>query len=56
MARRRVGRRIVLSVFVGLAYAAGWEDVAQVVVRGAVRAADPVFGHDLAFYVFTLPV
>jgi uncharacterized membrane protein (UPF0182 family) len=46
----------VLSVFVGLAYAGSWEDVLKWWYAVPFERTDPLFGRDLAFYVFTLPV
>jgi len=46
----------LLSLFIGLAQAENWETFLK--WRSAVpfERTDPVFGHDLGFYVFTLPV
>jgi uncharacterized membrane protein (UPF0182 family) len=46
----------LLSVFVGLAYAGSWEDVLKWWYAVPFEHTDPLFGRDLAFYVFTLPV
>src|SRR4030095_14477606 len=46
----------VVSVGLGLAYAARWEDVLKWWYGTAFERQDPLFGRDLSFYLFTLPV
>jgi hypothetical protein len=45
----------LLSVFVALGYADSWEDVLKWWYAVPFDRSDPLFGRDLAFYVFTLP-
>jgi len=51
-----LGAASVLSVAIGLGYSASWEDVLKWWHAVPFERLDPVFGHDLAFYVFALPV
>jgi uncharacterized protein len=46
----------LLAFFVGLSYAGGWEDFLKWQYAVPFGRTDPLFGRDLAFYVFTLPV
>ena len=46
----------LLSFFIGLAYAGNWESFLKWWYAVPFARTDPLFGHDLAFYVFTLPV
>ena len=46
----------VLGVFVGLAQASHWQIFLRWLHGVPFGRTDPVFGHDLSFYVFTLPV
>ncbi len=44
------------SVIAALAAAGTWRDLAQFVYRTPFGSVDPVFGRDIAFYVFTVPM
>lgn len=46
----------LLSLFIGLTYAASWESFLKWWYAVPFDKMDPLFGRDLAFYVFTLPV
>ncbi len=46
----------VISVLLGLAASSQWQDVLKFFSSTPFGAADPVFGKDIAFYVFSLPV
>lgn len=50
------GASVVLSLFVALAVAAQWGAVLQFAYRIPFGVADPVFGRDVGYYVFSLPV
>ncbi|MGH7672588.1 MAG: UPF0182 family protein, partial [Gemmatimonadales bacterium] len=58
----RLVRRLALPAALGLALlfaiggAGGWLRVLQLLHRTPFGAADPVFGRDLSYYVFTVPV
>ncbi|MBI3973212.1 MAG: UPF0182 family protein [Chloroflexi bacterium] len=58
----RLGRQVAwlaglaLAVFMGLIAAAQWEAVLRALHAVPFGVADPLFGNDVAFYVFTLPV
>ena len=47
---------LILSVIMGLAAAAEWDDVLRFLHRMPFGVADPVFGQDVGFYMFTLPL
>jgi uncharacterized protein len=47
---------IVISIIVGIAYSARWEDILLFLNRGSFGYADPLFGKDASFFMFTLPV
>ena len=47
---------IVVAVLVGLVAASAWLDVLRFLHRTPFGTTDPVFGRDVAYYVFTLPV
>ena len=49
------GGTLLLSVFVGLVVATQWDMALQFVYRTPFGVADPVFGRDVSYYVFTLP-
>lgn len=51
-----VGVASLLSIFIGLGYAGDWETLLKWWYAVPFGQADPLFGNDLAFYVFTLPV
>jgi len=46
----------VLAVFVGIAQAAHWQTFLRWLDAVPFGRTDPVFGNDIAFYVFTLPL
>jgi len=46
----------LLSFFIGLTYAGNWESFLKWWYAVPFAKTDPLFGRDLAFYVFTLPV
>jgi uncharacterized membrane protein (UPF0182 family) len=47
---------IVIAVIVGLSYSGRWQAVLLFLNRQDFGYADPLFGKDASFYVFTLPV
>jgi hypothetical protein len=47
---------IVIGLFFGLAAAGNWQEVLKFLSSTAFGVADPVFGRDIAFYLFSLPV
>ena len=47
---------LVLALFIGLAVSSGWMPVLQFLNQTAFGVTDPVFGRDLGYYVFTLPI
>jgi uncharacterized protein len=58
---RLVGRVTVpaalgVAVLLGLAAAGAWLDVLRFIHRTPFGATDPVFGRDVAYYVFSMPV
>ncbi len=55
---RRVARPVALGVAVllGLGASGAWLDVLRFIHRTPFGTIDPVFGHDVSYYVFTLPV
>src|SRR5881396_3298230 len=58
----RLVRRLALpsalafAVFLALAVSTGWMPVLQFLHQTPFGVTDPVFGRDLAYYVFTLPI
>ena len=58
----RLVRRLALpaalafALFLGLAVSTGWMPVLQFLHQTPFGVKDPVFGRDLAYYVFTLPI
>ncbi|NUQ21832.1 MAG: UPF0182 family protein [Gemmatimonadaceae bacterium] len=46
----------LLALFFALVLAAEWRTILQFVYRTPFGVADPVFGRDVSYYVFTLPV
>jgi len=46
----------VVALFIGLVAAASWQDVLKFLAGTPFGQADPLFGRDIAFYVFSLPV
>lgn len=47
---------LVIAVFFGLAAAANWQEVLKFISGAAFGSADPIFGKDIGFYLFSLPV
>ena len=47
---------LVVALIVALAAATNWRDLAQYFYRTPFGVADPVFGRDIAYYVFTVPM
>jgi uncharacterized membrane protein (UPF0182 family) len=45
-----------IAFFVGLSTAASWENVLLFLNQSNFNLADPVFGRDVSFFVFTLPI
>src|SRR5256884_615755 len=56
--RRRLGlaTALGLALLFGLGAAGGWLGVLQFLHRTPFGATDPVFGRDVGYYVFTVPV
>jgi len=58
----RLVRRLALpaalafACFLALAVSTDWDAGAAVPASDTVRVTDPIFGRDLAYYVFTLPI
>ncbi|MDZ4260224.1 MAG: UPF0182 family protein [Candidatus Sungbacteria bacterium] len=47
---------VVIAVFFGLVTAANWQEVLKFISGVAFGTADPIFGKDVGFYLFSLPV
>jgi len=47
---------LVIAVLLGLVASSGWQDVLKFFSAVPFGTADPVFGKDIAFYIFSLPV
>jgi len=47
---------LFVSCFIGLVAAASWQDVLKFLAAVPFGQTDPLFGRDIAFYVFSLPV
>ncbi|MDP3948414.1 MAG: UPF0182 family protein [bacterium] len=47
---------LVIAVFFGLVTAANWQEVLKFISGAPFGTADPIFGKDIGFYLFTLPV
>jgi uncharacterized membrane protein (UPF0182 family) len=47
---------LVLSLFIGFAQTGNWDAVLKWFYAAPFRRSDPLFGYDLGFYVFSLPV
>jgi len=47
---------LVLALFIALAVSSGWMPVLQFLNQTPFGVTDPVFGRDLGYYVFTLPL
>ena len=50
-----VAAPLVLSVMTGLVMAQQWETVLKYLNASSFNQLDPIFGKDVAFYIFTLP-
>lgn len=46
----------IIAVFFGIVAASSWQDVLKFINSSSFGVADPVFGKDTAFYIFSLPV
>jgi len=51
-----IGICVAISFFIGLVAAASWQDVLKFLASTPFGQTDPLFGKDVAFYVFSLPV
>src|SRR3989344_101279 len=47
---------VVTAIFFGLATAANWQEVLKFISGAPFNVTDPIFGKDIGFYLFTLPV
>jgi len=47
---------LVPALFFGLAAAAGWQEMLKFISASPFGAFDPIFGKEVAFYIFSLPV
>ncbi|HYU10292.1 MAG TPA: UPF0182 family protein [Gemmatimonadales bacterium] len=47
---------LVLALFIALAMSSGWMPVLQFLNQTPFGVTDPVFGRDVGYYVFTLPI
>jgi len=47
---------LVIAVLLGLVASSGWQDVLKFFSAVPFGVIDPVFGKDIAFYIFSLPV
>ena len=47
---------LVLALFIALAVSSGWMPVLQFLNQTPFGVTDPVFGRDVGYYVFTLPI
>ncbi len=47
---------VVVAIIVGAAYSSRWEEILLFLNRTSFGYADPLFGKDASFFVFTLPV
>jgi len=47
---------LVVSLFFGLIAASSWQDALKFINSSSFGIADPVFGKDISFYIFSLPV
>ncbi|NBC31580.1 MAG: hypothetical protein GVY13_02775 [Alphaproteobacteria bacterium] len=50
-----VGAALIPAVLAGLVYAGSWDTYVRFAGGGAFGRADPIFGNDIGFYVFSLP-
>jgi uncharacterized membrane protein (UPF0182 family) len=46
----------LLSLFFGFVISGNWSRILQYITPTAFNSVDPVFGHDLSFYVFSFPL
>ncbi|MDP2933958.1 MAG: UPF0182 family protein, partial [bacterium] len=51
-----VGLSFAVALFVALIASASWQDVLKFLFATPFGQTDPLFGRDVAFYVFTLPI
>ena len=47
---------LVIALFFGLVAAGNWQDVLKFISGATFGATDPIFGKDIGFYIFSLPV
>ena len=47
---------LIVAIFIGLVAASSWQDVLKFLAATSFGQTDPLFGRDIAFYVFSLPV
>jgi len=47
---------LVISIFIGLIAASSWDDILRFIYGVPFGQKDPLFGLDVSFYVFSLPV
>ena len=47
---------LIVAFFIGLVATGSWQDVLKFLATTSFGQTDPLFGHDIAFYVFSLPV
>ena len=47
---------LIIAVFFGIVAASSWQDALKFNNSSSFGVADPVFGRDIAFYIFSLPV
>ncbi|KKS34400.1 MAG: hypothetical protein UU95_C0013G0003 [Parcubacteria group bacterium GW2011_GWC2_42_12] len=51
-----VALSVVIAIFFGLVTAANWQEVLKFISGAPFNIVDPIFGKDIGFYLFTLPV
>lgn len=56
VSRIAVGVSLLVAFFVGLIGATFWQDILKFFSATPFGWSDPIFGKDIAFYIFTLPV
>src|SRR5262249_8014148 len=47
---------LIIGLFIGVAQTGNWETILKWIYAAPFGRPDPLFGHDLGFYVFSLPV
>src|SRR5215470_1937206 len=47
---------LIIGLFIGVAQTGNWETILKWLYAAPFGRPDPLFGHDLGFYVFSLPV